>query len=91
MLKLSEQVRSTHSQDGAIVLDILHGRMFRLNFVGARILEFLKANADPPQIVEEISREFGVTRETADADIHEFIDALEKHHLIERWNSSVTP
>ena len=35
-MKLSAQLRSTHDQDGAIVLDILHGEMFRLNFVGSR-------------------------------------------------------
>ena len=34
-MKLSAQLRSTHNQDGAIVLDILHGEMFRLNFVGS--------------------------------------------------------
>ena len=39
MFRLSEQVRSTHNQDGAVVLDILHGQMFRLNLVGSRMLE----------------------------------------------------
>ena len=42
MFRLSEQVRSTHNQDGAVVLDILHGQMFRLNLVGSRMLELLK-------------------------------------------------
>ncbi len=90
MIRISENIRETHNQDGAIVLDIFHGRIFTLNFVGARILELLKTNTEAAQIAEEISREFGVARGKASIDVHEFIEALEKHHLIERWNSSVT-
>jgi hypothetical protein len=47
-------VRSTHSQDGAIVLDIRQGQMFNLNFVGSRILELLKNGTAQPDIVDEI-------------------------------------
>jgi DNA-binding Lrp family transcriptional regulator len=83
-VKISAQVRSTHDQDGAVVLDIKNGRMFGLNLVGSRILELLKDNAQPPQIAEEISREFGVAPETASADVREFLETLEKNHLIER-------
>jgi predicted transcriptional regulator len=65
--------------------------MFGLNFVGSRILELLKNDAQPPQIAEEISREFGVAPETASADVREFLELLEKHNLIERRGSSITP
>jgi hypothetical protein len=83
MIRLSETVRSTHSQDGGIVLDIQHGRMFRLNFVGSRILELLKKNYEATQIAEEISRDFGVSLEIATADVREFLDVLEKQKLVE--------
>jgi hypothetical protein len=83
-MTLSEHVRSTHGPDGAVVLDIKHGRMFGLNFVGSRILELLKKDALPPLIAEEISREFGVAPETASTDVREFLELLEKNHLIER-------
>lgn len=84
MLKLSEQVRSTHNQDGGVVLDIRHGRMYGLNFVGSRILELLKQDCQEPEIAEEISRQFGICLDTATEDVREFLGALEKHHLIER-------
>ena len=42
MYTVSEAIRSTHGEDGAIVLDIRQGQMFNLNFVGSRILELLE-------------------------------------------------
>jgi hypothetical protein len=82
-LKLSEQIRSTHNQDGAVVLDIRHGQMFRLNLVGSRILELLKLGYTETAIVEEVSRRFGVARETVETDLQEFLSHLEKHNLLE--------
>jgi hypothetical protein len=82
IVRVSENVRSTHNQDGGIVLDILHGQMFRLNFVGSRILELLKQGCTPPEIAEQLARRFGVDRATAEADVCEFIGTLEKHHLL---------
>jgi proline dehydrogenase len=83
IVKLSAQVRSTHSQDGAIVLDILHGQMFSANVVGSRILELLKQERTEAQMIEELSREFCVPREVVHADLREFLAHLEKHHLLE--------
>ncbi len=82
-MKLSAQLRSTHNQDGAIVLDILHGEMFRLNFVGSRMLELLKQGRTETQIVDELSKEFGAPQETVATDLREFLAHLEKHHLLE--------
>lgn len=91
MLKLSAQVRSTHNQDGAVLLDIRHGQMFRLNLVGSRMLELLKQRHSEAQIVREISLEFTVDREIVEADLHEFLTHLEKHHLLERWSAETQP
>jgi len=82
-VKLSAQLRSTHNQDGAIVLDILHGEMFRLNFVGSRMLELLKQGCSETQIAAEISGEFGAGREIVETDLREFLAHLERHHLLE--------
>jgi Coenzyme PQQ synthesis protein D (PqqD) len=81
-VKLSEHVRSTHNPDGAVVLDILHGEMYRLNFVGSRMLELLKQGYTNLQIADAVSREFGVARETVTADLEEFLQHLEKHKLL---------
>jgi hypothetical protein len=82
-MKLSEHVRSTHSQDGAIALDILHGQMFRLNVVGSRILELLKQGMTEAQIADAISRDSGAPLEIVATDLRDFLDHLERNHLIE--------
>jgi len=81
-MKLSEHVRSTHSQDGAVVLDILHGQMFRLNLVASRMLELLKQGRTEREIVEHLSQEFGVEREILATDVYEFVEQLRQHHLL---------
>jgi hypothetical protein len=82
-VKLSAHVRSTHNQDGSVVLDIRQGQMFRLNLVGSRMLELLKQGRSEMQIADEISRQFAVSRETVEADLQEFLSHLEKHRLVE--------
>ena len=83
MFRVSESVRSTHGQDGAVVLDIRQGQMFNLNFVGSRILELLKTGATESAIVDEISQKFEVSRDIAETDVREFIESLKQHHLLE--------
>ena len=89
MYRVSESVRSTHGQDGAIVLDIRQGQMFNLNFVGSRILELLKNGSTESAIVDEISREFGVSRDLAENDVREFLQNLKKRHLVEEHEAGV--
>ena len=83
MYRVSDTVRSTHNQDGAIVLDVRQGQMFNLNFVGSRILELLKSGYTESGIVDEIGREFGVRRELAENDVREFLQNLKKCQLVE--------
>jgi Coenzyme PQQ synthesis protein D (PqqD) len=83
MYRVSEGVRSTHGQDGAIVLDIRQGQMFNLNFVGSRILELLETGASESAIVDDISHKFEVSRDVAEGDVREFIESLKQHHLLE--------
>jgi hypothetical protein len=89
MYTLSETVRSTHNQDGAIVLDVRQGQMFSLNFVGSRILELLKSGTTESEIVDEIVREFGVGRDLAENDVREFLENLKKCHLVEEHERGV--
>ena len=89
MYRLSDTVRSTHSQDGAIVLDVRQGQMFNLNFVGSRILELLKNGASESVIVDGISREFDVSRDLAESDVREFLQSLKNCRLLEEHETGV--
>lgn len=82
-MRVSGHVRKTHSQDGGVVLDVQHGRMFRLNFVGSRIVELIEQDVTPQQIAAEIAREFGISADVAERDTREFLNMLAKHQLIE--------
>jgi hypothetical protein len=79
---VSAGVRSTRNEDGGIVLDIDHGQMFRLNPVGALILESLGKGCAETEIAKEISRQYSISEETAAADVREFLQALEEHKLV---------
>jgi hypothetical protein len=89
MYRISDTVRSTHNQDGAIVLDVRQGHMFNINLVGSRILELLKSGSTESIMVDEISRDFGVRRDIAHKDVHEFLQNLKKCQLVEEQESRV--
>ena len=89
MYRVSNGVRSTHNEDGAIVLDVRQGQMFNINFVGSRILELLKKAYTESGIVDEISREFGVSRDLAENDVREFLQNLKKCHLVEEYQPGI--
>ena len=76
MYRVSDGVRSTHGQDGAIVLDIQQGQMFNLNIVGSKILELLEHGSTESEIVSVIVREFSARREVVENDVREFMECL---------------
>ena len=89
MYRVSNTVRSTHNQDGAIVLDVRQGQMFNVNFVGSRILELLKSSSTESAIVDEISQEFNVSRDLAENDVREFLQTLKTCRLVEEHEPGV--
>jgi Coenzyme PQQ synthesis protein D (PqqD) len=81
--EVSTGVRSTRNKDGGIVLDIERGQMFRLNPVGALILESLASGSTEEEISRELSRLYGISEENTAADVREFLESLERHKLIQ--------
>jgi len=75
-------VRAAHGPDGATVLDIRRGQMFRLNFIGSRIFELLRQGLTEPEIADQLTREFGIERAAAEADLLEFVQMLKKYRLL---------
>jgi hypothetical protein len=82
MHKVSDSVRSTHGQDGAVVLDVQQGQMFNLNLVGSRILELLELGSSEAEIVDAVSRDFNADIEMVRKDVKEFLETLETHKLL---------
>ncbi len=82
MFTISESVRITQSQDGAILLDVERGAMFTLNPVGTRILELLRQRHSFTSVVARISEEFGAPGELVQGDVDEFLSALRELRLL---------
>ena len=82
MYRVSDTLRTTHSQDGAILLDVHQGQIFNLNLVGSKILELINNGETESNIVTVISREFNASREVVGNDVRQFIESLEKHKLV---------
>jgi hypothetical protein len=82
LYEVSAGVRSTRNEDGGIVLDIDHGQMFRLNPVGALILQLLGNGCAEAEIVQEIARQYNTSEGTVLADLREFLQSLEEHKLV---------
>jgi coenzyme PQQ synthesis protein D (PqqD) len=83
MFRVSDTIRRTKTVDGGILLDVHHGQMFCLNVVGAKILELMRQGYDEFRIAEEISRDYGASKEVVRADVVEFIETLQKHHILQ--------
>ena len=88
MFKIADTVRRTQTQDGGILLDIHHGQMFSLNLVGAKILELLDGGFDEAQIAVQVSQAYAMDLETVRADVHEFLETLNKHHILQTHDAA---
>jgi hypothetical protein len=88
MLRVVDGIRSTHNEDGGIVLDVNHGRLFKLNLVGARILALLELGRTETQITDDIARACGMNAEIVRTDVEEFIALLRKHRILDMCGRS---
>jgi len=88
MFRISDTIRRTETVDGGILLDVHHGQMFCLNIVGAKILELMQKGYDETRIADELSRDYGAGREVVRADVHDFIESLHRHHILQPVQSA---
>jgi hypothetical protein len=82
MFQISDTVRRTKTGDGGVLLDIQHGRIFRLNVVGCKIVDLLEKGFDTAQIAAEVSDAYAMDMETVRADVRDFVEVLHKHHIL---------
>ena len=82
MYEVSAGVRSTRSEDGAILLDLTRGQVLRLNSTGSLVFEYLRQGQTEAQIVDRLNRDFPVSERILRSDVREFIQALAQKKLI---------
>lgn len=82
MICLSENVKSLTNADGAVILDLRRGKIFRINPTGATILELLLRGYEKDRIAAELSELWGIDPHLAFADLRAFLNSLENNELL---------
>ena len=83
MFQISDTVRRTKTEDGGVLLDIHHGRIYCLNVVGSRIVDLLEQGLDTVQIAAELSDAYAMDIETVRNDVLDFIRTLQEHDVLQ--------
>ena len=81
MTARNSRIRSTHTPDGGIVMDVDSGRMFSLNSSGSVMFQLLTKGIDEKSILDELVQRFGISAAVAKRDLDEFRTALDGHAL----------
>jgi len=87
MWLVSPDVRSTYSEDGAVLLDIRKGLCYSLNPVAARIWSTVEASpsgVDLRGLVDVMETHYTISREQLERDIDECLTKLENMGLVQR-------
>ena len=91
MYRVSDTLRATHNQDGAIILAIHTGQVLRLNPTGSLVFRQLQEGASESQIVKAISESFRLSLKDATDDVYQFLSALERLELIHKHVPTPAP
>ena len=82
MTPFPNSIRRVANADGGVVLDLRCGAMFRVNPLGAKVLDLLDQGDSPTQIAEKLSAEFNVPLHDVRVDVEEFIKSLKIHGVL---------
>ncbi len=83
---VSPDVRSTYSEDGAVLLDIRKGLCYSLNPVAARVWSTVEASpsgVDLRGLVDAMETHYSISREQLERDIDECLRKLENMGLVQ--------
>jgi len=84
---VSPDVRSTYSEDGAVLLDIRKGLCYSLNPVAARVWSTVEASPsglDLRGLVDVMQTHYKIPHEQLERDVTEYLSKLEQMALVQR-------
>jgi hypothetical protein len=85
--RISPEVRTTYSEDGAVLLDIDKGLCYSLNPVAARVwstVEASRSGIDLCGLVDVMETHYTISREQLERDVDECLSKLENMGLVQR-------
>ena len=83
MAPFPSTIRRQSSAAGGAVLDLRRGILFRVNPLGARVMDLLEQGDSPELIAEKLSAEFQVALSEVRSDVSDFIESLKARGLID--------
>ena len=89
MCTAASTLRITESADGAIVLDVRQGRIFRLNSVASLVLKKVQQGCSISEIVHEICQTYSTSSDIVEPDVLELLSNLERYGLIHRSSQNL--
>ena len=75
-------LRIVRNADGAVLLDLKHGKITTLNSTGAFVWDALQRSEDPRQIATHLASETDQHIELLERDVEQFIASLTAQKLL---------
>lgn len=75
-------LRTVRNSDGAVLLDLKHGKITTLNSTGAFVWDALQRSEDPRQIAADLARETDQHIELLERDVEQFIASLKAQQIL---------
>jgi hypothetical protein len=86
-MKISRNVRSMISDEGAVLRDTDTGITFGLNPIGAEIWNMLQEGIPVEEIIDRIILEYDAPRLTIETHVKHFVQELKDHALVAQDNA----
>lgn len=83
MAQPASSLRIAAEADGAILLDLVRGKFFRVNPMGSKIIQILQQGKSVSDVIEQISLENDTDIDIVRVDVEEFIHLLRERGLLE--------
>jgi hypothetical protein len=81
--RVPDSVKSTETQDGAVLLDVKQGLCFSINPVGMLVWKRVRDGCTTTQIAQYLAETFSISPEQARNDTQEFLHELMEKRLVQ--------
>jgi Coenzyme PQQ synthesis protein D (PqqD) len=69
-------------ESGAVLVDMVSGKCFELNFTGLEVWKLLADDSTPASIADALATRYGVPSEVTSVDVERVIEALSNQRLV---------
>lgn len=81
-MKFNKHVQIREEKFGTVIFETLKEKVFVTNGTGAEIVRLIQENKTTDEIVNELTKDYGVEATTAATEVNEFIDNLVRNEVL---------